>query len=120
MPGTVLEKTRNTKRRELFDTRDSIDVQREELIEYHRETVVATAECADAVSHSVDVRLRGSMTMTQNLQQKSPNEILAEELVRRLLEAGLIPKDHGPKNGMMHSSVLEVAVPFIEIAYEKR
>ena len=29
----ALEKTRNTKRRELFDAQDSIDAQREELIE---------------------------------------------------------------------------------------
>ncbi len=32
--------------------------------------------------------------MTQDIQQKSPNDVLAEELVRALLEAGLIPKDH--------------------------
>ncbi|MBW1850346.1 MAG: hypothetical protein JRJ15_02710 [Deltaproteobacteria bacterium] len=32
--------------------------------------------------------------MTQDLQQKSPNEVLAEELVRGLLEAGLISEDH--------------------------
>ena len=32
--------------------------------------------------------------MTQDLHQKSPNEVLAEELVRGLLEAGLIPEDH--------------------------
>lgn len=32
--------------------------------------------------------------MTQDVQQKSPNGILAEELVRGLLEAGLIPEDH--------------------------
>ena len=32
--------------------------------------------------------------MTQDLQEKSPNEVLAEELVRGLLEAGLIPDDH--------------------------
>lgn len=32
--------------------------------------------------------------MTQDLQQKSPNEVLAEELVCGLLEAGLIPEDH--------------------------
>jgi len=34
------------------------------------------------------------MIMTQDTQQKSPNDVLAEELVRGLLEAGLIPKDH--------------------------
>lgn len=34
------------------------------------------------------------MTMTQDLRQKSPNEFLAEELVRGLLEAGPIPEDH--------------------------
>lgn len=32
--------------------------------------------------------------MPQFVQQKSPNEVLAEELVRGLLEAGLIPEDH--------------------------
>ena len=32
--------------------------------------------------------------MTQDLQQKSPNEVLAEELVCSLLEAGLILEDH--------------------------
>ena len=32
--------------------------------------------------------------MTQDTQQKSPNDVLAEELVRGLLEAGLVPKDH--------------------------
>ena len=31
--------------------------------------------------------------MTQDLHQKSPNEVLAEELVRSLLEAGLFPED---------------------------
>ncbi len=34
------------------------------------------------------------MTMTQDIQQKSPNDVLAEELVRGLLEAGLISEDH--------------------------
>ena len=31
--------------------------------------------------------------MTQDLPKKSPNEVLAEELVQSLLEAGLIPED---------------------------
>lgn len=34
------------------------------------------------------------MTVTQDVQQKSPNEVLAEEIMRDLLEAGLILEDH--------------------------
>lgn len=32
--------------------------------------------------------------MTQDIQKKSPNDVLAEELVRGLLEAGLIPEEY--------------------------
>ena len=35
--------------------------------------------------------------MTQDIQQKTPNDVLAEELVHALLEAQLILEDHGSK-----------------------
>lgn len=34
------------------------------------------------------------MTVTQDVQQRSPNEVLAEEIVRGLLDAGLISEAH--------------------------